>query len=355
MPQPTRVGLLFGGQSAEHEVSLRSARSVARVLRANDHYALVPIGITKSGHWRQGADVAALLDEASDARIVPEASDGPGRPLPAVEMLADVDLAFPMLHGPRGEDGTVQGMLELAGIPFVGAGVAASALAMDKVLFKDVMRAHGFPITAHRTVPRRRWLVASETVLAELEEALTYPMFVKPANMGSSVGITRCETRASLRDGLMEAGQYDRKIVVERAVPHVREIEVSVLGNDEPAASVPGEVEASRAFYDYAAKYLDEGEQSSQLHIPAPLSEEQAGRIRAMALDVYRAIDCAGMARVDFLMNDETGEIFVSEVNTIPGFTAISLYPRLWEATDLPFAQLIQRLIELAFERFGDR
>jgi D-alanine-D-alanine ligase len=180
-------------------------------------------------------------------------------------------------------------------------------------------------------------------------------MFVKPANMGSSVGVTRCERRAELRDGLMEAGQYDRKIIVERAVPHVREIEVSVLGNDEPAASVPGEIESSRAFYDYAAKYQDEGDQGSTLHIPAPVSEEHSGRLRNLALGVYRAIDCAGMARVDFLMNDETGEIFVSEVNTIPGFTSISLYPRLWEATDLPYTQLIQRLIELAFERFGDR
>ena len=264
-------------------------------------------------------------------------------------------MAFPVLHGPFGEDGTVQGFLELIGLPYVGAGVTASAVGMDKVVFKDVMRAHGFPITPHRAFLRKHWRSEPDRVVAELEAALAYPLFVKPANMGSSVGISKCDNREELEEGLGKAARYDRKIIVEEAVPNVREIEVSVLGNDDPAASLAGEVKASRSFYDYTAKYLDEGEHASRLLIPAPLPEEQMADVRRLALDVYRAIDGAGLARVDFLMDDRTGTFYVSEINTMPGFTNISLYPQLWEATGRSYAEVVSSLVELAIQRHAER
>jgi D-alanine-D-alanine ligase len=269
--------------------------------------------------------------------------------------LTELDVVFPVMHGPYGEDGTVQGLLELAGIPYVGAGVIGSALGLDKAVFKDVMLAHGFPIVEQVLLKRKEWDADPEGVMDRIERTLDYPVFTKPANLGSSVGISKCGNRSGLAAGLAEAAKYDRKLIVEAAVPAAREIEVSVLGNDDPIASVPGEVVPSREFYSYESKYFDEGEDASELLIPAPLSPEMSEQIRELAVEVYKAIDCAGMARVDFLLSGETGELYVNEVNTIPGFTSISMYPKLWEATGISYPELIDRLIELAIERYEDK
>jgi D-alanine-D-alanine ligase len=266
-----------------------------------------------------------------------------------------LDVVFPVLHGTYGEDGTVQGLLELAGVPYVGAGVTGSALAMDKLVFKDVMWAHDLPIVAHVGVKRRAWEADPAGVIKRVEQQLSYPLFTKPANMGSSVGVRKCRDREDLVEGLNEAARWDRKLVVEEAVPAAREIELSVLGNDEPLVSVPGEIVPSREFYSYAAKYIDTGDRASKLLIPAPLPEAVVERLQSLAVETYQAIDCAGMARADFLLSNETEELFVNELNTIPGFTAISMYPKLWEASGLSYATLIDRLIELALERHADK
>ena len=349
-----RVGVIFGGRSGEHEVSLRSAVSVMAALD-RERYEVVPIGITRDGYWLVRGDPMALL--RAEVRGERQAPRPAGGPLAQVSALLDqgLDVVFPVLHGPYGEDGTIQGLLEMAGIPYVGAGVAASALAMDKGLFKDLMRAHGLPVVRYQTILRREWEEAPEAVLDRVEGALRYPIFTKPANLGSSVGVSKCRNRSDLLEGLMEAARFDRKLLAEEAVPHAREIEVSVLGNDKPEASLPGEIIPSREFYDYAAKYIDDGEAASQLLIPAPLTPEETERVRELAVRAYRVMDGAGMARVDFLMNGETGEFFISEANTIPGFTSISMYPKLWEATGLPFAALVDRLIELALARHREQ
>ena len=360
-----RVGVVMGGRSGEHEVSLASARSVMDAM-GEEKYDIVPIGITKTGRWIAGGDPMQALAAGDESLSQPAAllGDPSQRGLMRLEdreeaveavRLAELDVVFPVLHGPYGEDGTVQGLLELAGIPYVGAGVTASALAMDKILFKKVMVAHGFPVVSDVSLKRKEWEVDPEATMDRIEETLGYPVFTKPANLGSSVGVSKCSDRAELADGLADAAQYDRKLLVETAVPQAREIEVSVLGNDEPIASLPGEIVPSREFYSYAAKYLDEGEEASDLLIPAPLSSAMTERIRQLAVEVYLAIDCAGMARVDFLLSGETEALYVNEVNTIPGFTKISMYPKLWEATGIPYSELIDRLIELALERYQDR
>ncbi len=364
MSKRIRVGVLFGGRSGEHEISLISARSVMRVMDP-EKYEVVPIGITKEGRWLASGDPMAALSQGDEGLSGPVALLGDPacrgvvslkelEPHLARALLAQLDVVFPVLHGPYGEDGTVQGLLDLAGIPYVGAGVAASALGMDKVLFKDLMRAHGIPVVKYIVVKRKEWEREPEGVLNRVEQELGYPVFTKPANLGSSVGVNKCRNREELARGLADAAQYDRKLLVEAAVPQAREIEVSVLGNDDPIASVPGEIIPSREFYSYAAKYLDDGERASQLLIPAPLPEEVAERARELALRAYLAVDCAGMARVDFLLSRETGELYVSELNTIPGFTAISMYPKLWEASGIPYPELIDRLIGLALERRAD-
>lgn len=365
MSKRIRVGVLFGGRSGEHEISLISTRSVMRVMDP-EKYEVVPIGITKEGRWLASGDPMAALSQGDEGLSSPVALLGDPacrgvvslkelEPHLARALLAELDVVFPVLHGPYGEDGTVQGLLDLAGIPYVGAGVAASALGMDKVLFKDVMRAHGIPVVQYIVVKRKEWEREPEGVLNRVEQELGYPVFTKPANLGSSVGVNKCRNREELARGLTDAAQYDRKLLVEAAVPQAREIEVSVLGNDDPIASVPGEIIPSREFYSYAAKYLDDGERASQLLIPAPLPEEVAERVRELAIRAYLAVDCAGMARVDFLLSRETGELYVSELNTIPGFTAISMYPKLWEASGIPYPELIDRLIGLALERQADR
>ncbi len=375
-----RVGVIFGGCSGEHEVSLQSARSVMDAMD-KEKYEVVPVGITKDGRWIASGDPmralrtgdfsasqpAALLSDpgsTGDLAQVAGSTQSPRQRLmrldergQAIEAtpLAQLDVVFPVLHGPYGEDGTVQGLLELAGLPYVGAPVTASAVAMDKVIFKDVMRAHGLPIVEHVMVKRKTWEADPESILAQVEERFAYPVFTKPANLGSSVGISKCHERAGLGAGLREAARYDRKLLVEPAVPAAREIEVSVLGNDDLVASVPGEIVPSREFYSYEAKYMDVGEEASDLLIPAPLSPEMTRRVQDIAVQTYRAIDCAGMARVDFLLSGETEALYVNEVNTIPGFTSISMYPKLWEASGLPYPELIDRLIELALERQRDK
>jgi len=363
MPRALKVGIIFGGRSGEHEVSLLSAQGVMNAIDRT-RYELVPIGITKEGQWLASGDPlkalssgamaesnpALLLAEPSDRGLMRLEDAEQERALTAVQV-SQLDVVFPILHGPYGEDGTVQGLLELAGIPYVGAGVAASAVGMDKVLFKDIMVAHQVPIVPYVVVLRKAWEREPEEVLARVEAEIGYDCFVKPANLGSSVGITKAHDRSELRAALDEAARYDRKLLIEEAID-AREIEVSVLGNDEPLASVPGEIVPCNEFYDYAAKYLD-GE--SELLIPAPVPEETAGRIAQLAIKAYCAIDCAGMARVDFLLDRGTGELYLNEVNTLPGFTPISMYPKLWEASGLSYPELIDRLIQLALERHEDK
>jgi len=358
-----RVGVIFGGRSGEHQISLRSARSVMDALD-KEKYEIVPIGITQEGRWIASGDpMRALtggdLDASRPAALLGDPSrrglmrlEDAERPLEAARM-EELDVIFPVLHGTYGEDGTVQGLLEMAGIPYVGAGVIGSVLGMDKAAFKDIMRTYGLPIVDDVLLKRKEWDADPEGVMDRIEAKLNYPVFTKPANLGSSVGISKCHDRAGLAAGLAEAARYDRK--VEAAVPAAREIEVSVLGNDDPIASVPGEIIPSREFYDYEAKYIDEGEQASKLLIPAPLSPEMTERVRDLAVRAYKAIDCAGMARADFLLSGETGILYVNELNTIPGFTSISMYPKLWEASGIPYPELVDRLIELALERHRDK
>jgi D-alanine-D-alanine ligase len=360
-----RVGIVFGGRSGEHEVSLASARGIMHAIDT-EKYDVVPIGITKAGRWIAGGDPLRQLraesnlprelavDAASHEAATAETLLAPLEPgessLTTRQAALDLDVVFPVLHGPFGEDGTVQGLFELAGIPYVGAGVTASAVGMDKAIMKDIFRAHSLPVVEHVVIKRRDWEAEPDAALDAVEASLVYPVFTKPANMGSSVGVKKCNDRNELRAGLGEAARYDRKILAEQGIP-AREIEVSVLGNEDPIASVAGEIIPSRDFYSYAAKYLDD---TSDLLIPAPLSDGQMTHVRRLAVDAYRALDCAGMARVDFLLHRETGDIYLNELNTIPGFTPISMYPKLWEASGLSYAELIDRLIELALERHAD-
>lgn len=372
-----RVGVIFGGRSSEHEVSLASARNVMEALRTAGH-EVIPIGITPQGRWlphgdplgdltvkaaqangatEEGAPANESAQNGSHASDDPSGSRDEGTwallPRPARgTALPALDILFPVLHGPFGEDGTVQGMLEMANIPYVGCGVLASAVCMDKNVARRLFAAAGIPLAASREVLRPVWREHAEAVLDGVEEELGYPLFVKPANLGSSVGISKARTREQLRDALDLAARYDRKLVVERAVPNAREIEVSVLGNDDPIASVPGEIVPGAEFYDYAAKYLDD---SSQLLIPAPLDVATTARVRDLAVQAFQVTDCSGLARVDFLLDGASGELFLNEINTMPGFTRISMYPKLWEATGIPYPELVDRLVRLGFARHADR
>lgn len=355
--QKVRVGVIFGGRSGEHEVSLNSAQSVMRALNP-DKYEVIPIGIDKNGRWLTG-DVVGTLTEGKTshhATLLPDPQatglmqldEGENVGLTAVSQL---DVIFPVLHGPYGEDGTVQGLLELANLPYVGAGVVGSAVGMDKAIFKQVMTANGLPVLPWLLVQSKDWRRRPSDILSEIEAILTYPVFTKPANLGSSVGISKCRSQDELRAGLDEAARYDRRIVVEQGV-NVRELEVSVLGNDEPVASVVGEVRPRREFYDYVAKYVSD---DSELIIPADLTAVQSDEVRRLAVKAYQAIDCAGLGRVDLLLDVDDGRLYLNEINTIPGFTRISMYPKLWEATGLPYSQLLDRLIELAIERHEEK
>ncbi|MFN8598293.1 MAG: D-alanine--D-alanine ligase family protein [Anaerolineae bacterium] len=361
MTKRLRVGIIFGGKSAEHEVSLNSAQNVMRALDKNK-YEVVPIGINKEGRWLLRGDPLLALTGGQQSmpkllesgyQIVDDLSTG-REVIPGTQTagLPDVDVIFPVLHGPFGEDGTVQGLLELADIPYVGAGVMSSAVGMDKAAMKDLFRSHGLPTPKYVVIKRREWETQSDRVRELIEREIGYPCFVKPANMGSSVGVHKTHDANELAAALNDAAQYDRKLLIERAVPHAREIECSVLGNDEPIASVPGEIVPGHEFYDYEAKYLDD---SSQLLIPAPIDPALAERVRDLSIKAFVAVDGAGMARVDFLLAAETGELYLSELNTIPGFTRISMYPKLWEASGISYSELIDRLIQLALERHADK
>jgi D-alanine-D-alanine ligase len=373
-----RVGVLYGGRSGEHEVSLASAAAVFTHLD-RQRYEPIAIRIEKDGRWtladrpptamsaaetieqarleaarpvRSGREVHMVAHPSEATMLSIVRGRGDGDMDQAFVTGLNLDVIFPALHGPYGEDGTIQGLLELANIPYVGAGVLASSLGMDKDLMKVVFAARGLPICAYRVVRRHEWERGPETIVASLEQALGFPVFVKPANLGSSVGISKAKDRASLIEAIELAGTFDRKVVVEAAVPEAREIECAVLGNDAPDASVPGEIIPSREFYDYESKYLDEG---SQVVIPADLPAKTAARVRELAIAAFQAIDCAGMARVDFLLPRRNGTIVVNEVNTIPGFTTISMYAKLWAASGLEYPALLDRLIALALERHAQK
>lgn len=352
-----RIAVLFGGRSGEHEVSLVSARSVLSVLDP-ERYEIFQVGITHEGAWVTGERLLERMEQGETEQLEPAAIfPDPSRPgLYALrqgqyQKLTDLDVVFPALHGTYGEDGTLQGLLEMADLAYVGAGVTGSAVGMDKGIFKDVMRANGISTVESIIALRSEIGQDMAAVVERAERVGEYPLFVKPANLGSSVGISKCNNRSDLAEGLLEAAAFDRRVLVERGL-QAREIEVAVLGNDQPQASVPGEVQPSREFYSYESKYVDG---TSGLLIPAPLPPETAGIVRAMAVRAYKAIDCAGMARVDFFIEKAGGAVYLNEVNTIPGFTSISMYPKLWEATGLPYAQLVDRLVDLALERKSER
>jgi D-alanine-D-alanine ligase len=382
-----RVGILFGGRSGEHEISLLSAVSVFKAIDPNK-YEVVPIGITKDGRWLTASDAERLLHgntgegardtlRAGDPKTTPAAavlrngesvvvppephstamapfqSEAPARR--ATDRAINVDVIFPVLHGTFGEDGTIQGLLELADIPYVGAGVLGSAAGMDKDIMKSLFRAAGLPMVKHVTVLRSDWESGPKKIQKLVESKLKYPVFVKPANLGSSVGISKAHDRKELGPAIDEATKFDRKIVIEEGVggkKKAREIEISVLGNDKPEASVPGEIVPSAEFYDYSAKYLDEG---SQLIIPAKLTKRETKKIQELAIAGFRAVDCSGLARVDFLMDPKSRKIYLNEINTMPGFTSISMYPKLWAASGVGYSELIDRLIQLGLERHREK
>jgi len=386
-----RVGILFGGRSGEHEISLLSAASVFNAIDKNK-YEVVPIGITKEGRWVTAADAERLLrgkfedhkhlragdPEATpgaavlakgEAVVVPPEPQKHGSLTPfetdasahaltrrATDRAIDVDVIFPVLHGTFGEDGTIQGLLELADLPYVGAGVLGSAAGMDKDIMKALFRAAGLPIVKHVTLLRSEWETKAKKVEKFVESKLKYPVFVKPANLGSSVGISKAHDRKELGPAIEEAAKFDRKIVIEQGVggrkQKAREIECSVLGNDNAKASLPGEIVPSTEFYDYNAKYLDEG---SQLIIPAKLSKGETKEVQRLAIAAFKAVDCSGLARVDFLMEPKSRKIYLNEINTMPGFTAISMYPKLWAASGVSYSDLIGRLIQLGLDRHEEK
>lgn len=353
MDQKLRVAVIFGGRSGEHEVSLVSATSVIAALDP-DRYEVVPVGISREGRWLSSADALHLLKSRASLERAPECFLAPDPTLRSLVTTAGaraagpIDVAFPVVHGTYGEDGTLQGLLELADIPYVGAGVIGSALGMDKILQKKLFAEEGLPIARYVWFLAEELARAPRRAVAAVEQALRYPVFVKPANTGSSVGISKAHDRRELQTALAVAAQYDRKVIVERGVKNAREIEVSVLGNDQPEASVPGEVIPSNEFYDYDAKYVDG---KTRTVIPAHLGAGLAKELRRIAVHAFRALDCAGMARVDFFVQQKTDRIVLNEINTIPGFTPISMYPKLWEASGVPYPQLLDRLIALALER----
>src|SRR6201998_1659534 len=386
-----RVGVLFGGRSGEHEVSLLSAASVVNAID-KEKYEVVPIGITKDGRWLTAAAAEALLqgkphDESKHLRAGdPDATPGaavlasgeavvvPPEPVHpanrsftpfqsdaatlrrAADRAINVDVIFPVLHGTFGEDGTIQGLLELADISYVGAGVLGSAAGMDKDIMKALFRSAGLPIVKHVTILRSEWDADHKKTESKVDKRLKYPVFVKPANLGSSVGISKAHNKKELGPAIYEAAKFDRKIVIEQGVGgtknKAREIECSVLGNDQPQASIPGEIVPVKEFYDYSAKYLDEG---SELIIPAKLTKAEVKKVQELAIRAFQAVDCSGLARVDFLMDPKTRKLYVNEINTMPGFTSISMYPKLWAASGLSYSDLIGRLIQLGLERHEEK
>lgn len=362
-----RVGLIYGGRSGEHEVSLASANSVSASLD-KEKYEVVPLAITKSGTWLLGTEpgqlIAAAQQAAETVEVTPQTTavtltgDPNVRGLIPVQSSSDLgnqgalDVIFPVMHGTYGEDGSLQGLLDMANIPYVGCGVLGAALGMDKEKMKMIFQTIGLPIVEYLVFKRNEWERAPEKILDRVEQRVGYPNFVKPANLGSSVGINKAHDRQELEHAIKVAAEFDRKIVVEHGI-NCREFECAVLGNDEPLASVVGEIVSSNEFYDYRAKYIDG---KSLAIIPADsISQETAEEIRRLAIVAFSALDLNGLARVDFFQEKETGKVYINEVNTMPGFTEISMYPKLWEASGLPYPQLLDRLIELAIERHEDR
>jgi D-alanine-D-alanine ligase len=350
-----RVGVLFGGRSGEHEVSLASAASVIRGLDPAK-YEPVPIGITKEGHWRIGVGAQKMLPEVlrggDPVMMTADPTDASLMPLKGGGAAQHLDVIFPVMHGTFGEDGTIQGLLDLAGLPFVGAGVLGSAIGMDKDVAKRLLQVAKIPVVPWITVHRHDWESNPKQIQRAIESKFKYPVFVKPATLGSSVGMTKVHSRAELAPALNLAAEFAMKILVEKAMV-AREIEVSVLGNHDPKASIPGEIVPHREFYDYTAKYLEDG---TQLLIPAKLKAAQVKTIQSLAVAAFRALELSGMARVDFFLEKRApGKLFLNEVNTIPGFTSISMYPKLWEASGIPFRELIDRLIALALEQHAEK
>ncbi|MBN1481541.1 D-alanine--D-alanine ligase [candidate division KSB1 bacterium] len=369
MAKKIRLGLLFGGRSAEHQVSLVSATSVMNALN-RDKYEVIPIGITPQGQWLTGDQSLRFLKEGRTAKDL--LSFLPADPTQKALLLQNhphaapqkLDVVFPVLHGTYGEDGTIQGLFELADIPYVGASVLGSAVAMDKILQKQITNQAGIPSVDYLWIKGVDWHNPTESeqpaithqlarksreeVLQAIRERLGFPVFVKPPNLGSSVGISKARDEVELREGIETALQFDRKVLIEKAVPHAREIEVAVLGNEHPKAAIPGEVIPSNEFYDYDAKYVDN---ASALKIPAELESELLDFIRSVAIQSVTAVEVEGMARVDFLVNDETKDVYLNEINTIPGFTSISMYPKMWEASGLSYPELLDELIRLAIDR----
>ena len=351
-----RVGVIFGGRSREHEVSLASAASVIQAIDRS-RYEPVPIGIGKDGRWLVGGDSLRALAAASGVTLPPRDSAGSSTALTTFDhagglpagLAREVEVVFPLIHGPFGEDGTLQGLLELAGVPYVGAGVLASAVGMDKAIQKALLRAHGIPMVEHRVFLRHEWGADPSGIAGRVGREIGFPCFVKPTNLGSSVGISKVKTQDAFAAAMEEAARHDRKVLVERAVTG-QEIEVAVLGNDHPEASVPGEVIPEKEWYDYEAKYTPG---LTRFVIPAPITDEQSRQARELALRAFRAVDTAGMARVDFFL--EGDRLLFNEINTIPGFTTTSGYPRLWAASGVPYPELISRLIDLALERHADK
>jgi D-alanine-D-alanine ligase len=342
--------VVFGGRSGEHEVSLASARAITRALENSGRYEVVPVGITREGRWISSGEPMRELEsnylpDGSDLEVSGPPATTPEK-LPAG--LASVDVVFPVLHGPYGEDGTIQGMLELAGVPYVGSGVLGSAAGMDKPTMKKIFAHHDLPQVRWVAMTSKQWEKNREAWIEEVESSLGYPCFVKPANLGSSVGIGKAENTEELGDAIESASRFDRRIIVEEGVD-AREIEVSVLGNEDPEVSVPGEIVIKKdGFYDYEAKYVEGG---MELIVPAPIEDETTQEIRRIAGTAYEAIDAAGMARVDFFLERDTGRLLLNEINTIPGFTPTSVYAELWAASGIPYEELLDRLVRLALER----
>jgi D-alanine-D-alanine ligase len=347
MASQQTIALLFGGRSGEHEVSVRSGESVARGLSAR--FKVLPVLIDHGGRWWLQPGPGVSAHGGVPVFVVPSPEDkGALRRLDDASVAARPDVYFPVLHGTYGEDGTVQGLLELAGVPFVGSGTAASAASMDKVLMKALFAAAGLPQADYRVLLGRDRGRAAEVVAP-----LGLPVFVKPANLGSSVGVSKVKSPGELGRALDLAFAYDRKVVVEAAVPGAREIEISVLGNDDPASSLPGEIVPDREFYDYDSKYS--ADSKTELRIPAPLEPAAVAELQSLGARVFHAVDASGYARVDFLMEGKTGRVLVNEINTIPGFTSISMFPKLWEATGLAYEELLARLVDLGMERHRER
>ncbi len=360
-----RIGLFFGGRSGEHEVSLASAKSVMENLD-KDKFEVVPIGITKEGSWLLGVDPVRLL--AAEQDVTPDANleqttavtltgDPTLRRLIPVQggeplgSSGSIDVLFPVMHGTYGEDGSLQGLMDMANVPYVGCGVLGSALGMDKEKMKMVFQSVGLPIVDYVVYRRNEWERSPETIMDAIEQRFGYPCFVKPVNLGSSVGVSKAHSREELEHAINVAAEYDRKIIIERAID-CREVECAVLGNDEPIASVVGEVISSNEFYDYRAKYIDN---KSQTIIPANIPQATAEEVRRQSVQAFLALDLSGLARVDFFIEKQTGKVYINEVNTMPGFTQISMYPKLWQASGVSYPELLERLIELALERHADR